>query len=144
MKVAYRFRRILFVSGSMLVMALLTLTIPKSPYADSSSTPDRVIYVSAMQFSFAFTNEPVASKEDMGAQIVDLEISRGSLVEFRVTSLDATHGFAIYNPKGAIFAQTQAMPGYTNRLRVRFDEPGKYPVLCLEYCGAAHHMMKTS
>jgi cytochrome c oxidase subunit 2 len=33
------------------------------------------------------------------------------------------------------------MPGYTNRLQVRFDQPGKYEILCLEYCGVAHHVM---
>jgi cytochrome c oxidase subunit 2 len=72
-----------------------------------------------------------------------LEIAPDTLVEFRVTSLDATHGFAVYNPTGAIIAQTQAMPGYINRLSVRFDEPGSYAVLCLEFCGMAHHNMRS-
>jgi cytochrome c oxidase subunit 2 len=40
-----------------------------------------------------------------------------------------------------IVAQTQAMPGYTNVLRYTFTEAGTYRVLCLEYCGAAHHVM---
>ena len=34
------------------------------------------------------------------------------------------------------------MPGYVNRLRVRFDRPGTYPVMCLEYCGMSHHVMR--
>jgi cytochrome c oxidase subunit II len=40
-----------------------------------------------------------------------------------------------------IVAQVQAMPGYTNVLRYTFNEPGVFRVLCLEYCGAAHHEM---
>ena len=39
-------------------------------------------------------------------------------------------------------AQTQAMPGYMNRLRVTFDQPGTYTVLCLEFCGMSHHRMR--
>jgi cytochrome c oxidase subunit 2 len=39
-------------------------------------------------------------------------------------------------------AQAQAMPGYVNRLQVRFTEAGEYEVLCLEYCGLAHHGMR--
>jgi cytochrome c oxidase subunit 2 len=41
-----------------------------------------------------------------------------------------------------IVAQTQAMPGYTNILRYTFSQPGTYQVLCLEFCGLAHHDMK--
>jgi cytochrome c oxidase subunit 2 len=65
----------------------------------------------------------------------------GVPVEFRVTSADVNHGFAIYDPGGRIVTQTQAMPGFTNRLVHTFAQPGKYRVLCLEYCGVAHHGM---
>ena len=33
------------------------------------------------------------------------------------------------------------MPGVTNRLVHTFTQPGKYRILCLEYCGLAHHGM---
>ncbi len=65
----------------------------------------------------------------------------GIPVEFHVTSADVNHGFAIYGPDDRIVTQTQAMPGFTNRLVHTFDQPGKYRVLCLEYCGLAHHGM---
>jgi cytochrome c oxidase subunit 2 len=65
----------------------------------------------------------------------------GQPVEFRVTSEDINHGFAIYDPEMRLVAQTQAMPGYTNRLNYTFSKPGTYKVLCLEYCGIAHHNM---
>lgn len=70
-------------------------------------------------------------------------ITAGIPVEFRVTSADVNHGFALYSPDERLVAQTQAMPGYTNRLVHTFDQPGKYQVLCLEYCGLAHHAMIT-
>jgi cytochrome c oxidase subunit II len=66
----------------------------------------------------------------------------GQTAEFHVTSGDVNHGFALYDPEFRIVAETQAMPGYTNVLRYTFTEPGTYQVLCLEYCGVAHHVMK--
>jgi cytochrome c oxidase subunit 2 len=88
-----------------------------------------------------------------GAQIVDVvgrqwtwqlsrnQVAAGIPVEFHVTSSDVNHGFAIYGPDDRILAQTQAMPGFTNRLVYTFRQPGIYRVLCLEYCGLAHHVM---
>lgn len=67
----------------------------------------------------------------------------GSPVEFRVTSKDVNHGFAIYAPSGRIATQTQAMPGFTNKLVHTFTEPGTYTVMCLEYCGIGHAPMTT-
>jgi cytochrome c oxidase subunit 2 len=70
------------------------------------------------------------------------EVRVGQLIEFKVTAADVNHGFAIYKDKTHMVAQAQAMPGYVNRLQVRFTEPGEYEVLCLEYCGVAHHGMR--
>lgn len=72
------------------------------------------------------------------------KVSAGSAVEFRVTSADVNHGFAIYAPNGRIITQTQAMPGYTNRLVHTFDEPGTYTVQCIEYCGVGHGPMRAT
>jgi len=71
------------------------------------------------------------------------QVEAGTPVEFRVTSADVNHGFALYAPDGRIVIQTQAMPGYTNRLLYTFREPGRYRILCMEYCGLVHHAMIT-
>jgi cytochrome c oxidase subunit 2 len=65
----------------------------------------------------------------------------GEPIEFRVSATDVNHGFAIYDEALAVQAQVQAMPGYTNVLRHTFTKPGVYKLLCLEYCGVAHHVM---
>ncbi len=65
----------------------------------------------------------------------------GSPVEFRVTSTDVNHGFAIYAPDGRIATQTQAMQSFTNKLVHTFSQPGNYTVMCLEYCGQGHAPM---
>ncbi|MCG3202807.1 MAG: hypothetical protein NFCOHLIN_02693 [Gammaproteobacteria bacterium] len=77
-------------------------------------------------------------------QITPATVRTGSAVEFRVTSGDVNHGFALYAPDGRIVTQTQAMPGYTNKLLHTFDRPGTYTVQCLEYCGIGHAPMTTT
>jgi cytochrome c oxidase subunit 2 len=74
-------------------------------------------------------------------QIKPETVKSGSVVEFRVTSDDVNHDFALYAPDGRIVTQTQAMPGYTNKLLYTFDTPGTYTVQCLEYCGLMHAEM---
>lgn len=74
-------------------------------------------------------------------QIEPETVQAGSAVEFRVTSADVNHGFAIYAPDGRIVIQTQAMPGYTNKLVHTFDQPGTYTIQCLEFCGVGHAPM---
>ena len=146
MKAAYKLRRVLFISGSAAVLILLAITLPNNPYNIRAEQTDEIVYATARQFSFTYSREPVTSVEELGrvATLPVLEISAGTVVEFRVTSLDATHAFGVYDPKGAVVAQTQAMPGYVNRLRLRFGEAGRYAVLCLEYCGVAHHIMRSA
>lgn len=86
----------------------------------------QVVSVVGRQWSWKFTPDTVRA---------------GSVVEFRVTSDDVNHDFAIYAPDGRIVTQTQAMPGYTNKLLYTFAEPGTYTVRCLEYCGLMHAQM---
>jgi cytochrome c oxidase subunit II len=69
------------------------------------------------------------------------EAQVGKPVAFHVTTADVNHGFGLYDPDLKLVAQTQAMPGYTNVLHHVFTRPGKYQVLCLEYCGLVHHGM---
>lgn len=69
-------------------------------------------------------------------------VQAGQLVEFQLTASDVNHGLAIYQNRTRLVAQAQAMPGYVNKLQVRFAEPGEYELLCLEYCGLAHHGMR--
>lgn len=75
--------------------------------------------------------------------ISQTRLTAGEPVEFRVTASDVNHGFAIYAPDGRIVIQTQAMPGFTNKILYTFRAPGTYRIMCLEYCGVAHNGMTT-
>lgn len=63
-------------------------------------------------------------------------------ISFAVTSADVNHGLGIYSPRGEMLGSVQAMPGYTNTLDVKLDEPGEYQLSCLELCGTGHHRMQ--
>lgn len=69
-------------------------------------------------------------------------VPAGTPIVFRVTSNDVNHGFGVANAQGTILFQTQGMPGYINQVEYTFSNPGTYQVLCLEYCGLAHHTMR--
>jgi cytochrome c oxidase subunit 2 len=128
----YRLRTRLFwvlvlVLGPAMIYSLLELPYSAShARAGASGAPPLVIEAKGYQWRWELSQSDVPT---------------GKTVEFLVSSADINHGFAIYDPEMRIVAQTQAMPGYTNKLRYTFSKPGTYKILCLEYCGVAHHNM---
>jgi cytochrome c oxidase subunit 2 len=96
---------------------------------------------------------PYSSGADVGAQVKVIggqfywsmspsSVPAGTEVDFAVTSADVNHGFGVYDPDGHLLGSVQAMPGYTNHLDLRLDEPGSYLVSCMEFCGFKHHEMR--
>lgn len=117
---------IVIVAGIVLSFATLR-DWPIAGHAAAAPKADVVIRATGQQFRWELDRDTVQP---------------GQLVEFELTSSDVNHGFAIYRDKQHLVAQAQAMPGYVSRLQVRFAETGDYEVLCLEYCGVAHHGMR--
>lgn len=134
-------RYFFFLLLSTLTIIFLSVTLPKSPYfLFADETPSTTIYVAARQYSYVMSLEALNLESPQGMNKIEIPVN--TLVEFRVTSLDVNHGFAIYNSSAELITQTQAMPGYVNRLRWKFPEPGIYNILCLEFCGAGHSFMR--
>lgn len=69
-----------------------------------------------------------------------LEVEAGSTVHFTLTSSDVIHGFEIPGTN----VNVMLVPGHVSHVSHTFDEPGEYLVLCNEYCGVAHEVMKTT
>ncbi len=136
----YRARLVYFILISAAVVIALAFTIPMTPYPVkfAEQQPDFLVKVTGEMWSWTLTPSSGAATAN-GSLVVPV----GKLVEFDVSSKDVNHNFAIYNSAGELVAQVQAMPDYTNRLFHRFAVPGHYYVLCLEYCGVAHHAMNT-
>jgi len=61
----------------------------------------------------------------------------GAHVTFYVTSEDVEHGFSI--PETSI--NTMVTPGWVSSLSYTFRKPGKFLLVCNEYCGAEHQLM---
>ena len=141
---ANRARKWMVVGFAVAMVLFLVLTLPGVPYADEDRQPDRIVHVSAKQFAFDLSDTPIETGDSAPAAYAMKSVKAGELIEFRVTSADVTHGFGIYTSDGKILTQTQAMPGYVNRLRHTFEEPGGYPVFCMEYCGVGHHAMRAT
>jgi len=141
---ANRVRQRFFIVLTGALVVFLALTLPRMPYPAEAQRPDRIVYVVGKQYAFALSETPIGSAQDWeeANYSQSVEVPLGSLVEFRVGTLDVNHGFSLYSPEGGLVAQTQAMPGYVNRLRVHFEAPGRYTVLCLEFCGMGHHRMR--
>ena len=138
-----RLRLLFFVSLGVILATFLALTLPALPYPADTQAPGRVVHAVGKHYAWSLTEGPgptLARWDDEFSPAV--AVPARTLVEFRVTTLDVNHGFSLYGPDGRLHAQTQAMPGYVNRLRVSFDEPGTYTVLCLEFCGMSHHRMR--
>ncbi len=118
--------------GATLVVVMLIITIytlrelPYNQPVYGAGNDPTIVDVEAIQF---------------GWKMSETEFKVGEPIEFHVTSTDVTHGFGIYDSELNLIAQTQAMPDYTNKVYITFDKPGTYDVLCLEYCGLAHHLM---
>ena len=66
-----------------------------------------------------------------------ITVPKGSTVDFYVTSADVTHGFYIYRTN----VNLTALPSVVGFAQAHFNEAGKYPFLCHEYCGLGHHEM---
>jgi len=107
--------------------ALLAATIFFIPYDDTDAVAGaQRVHVVGQQF--AWRVEPST-------------VRAGEPIEFVVEATDVNHGFGLYNADDELVFQVQAMPGREHHVVRRLRDPGTYRILCLEFCGAAHHQM---
>lgn len=106
---------------------LLLVTLPFIPYGkNSAEAGQQRVNVEGLQF--AWVMDPPS-------------ISAGVPTRFTVAAADVNHGFAVYNDKNTMLFQVQAVPDHPTDIVHTFDEPGRYQVVCLEFCGVGHHKM---
>ena len=94
---------------------------------------DQVVRVLAFQWGFAFVNE----EDEISRNAV--VVQPGETVLFSLFANDVIHGFNI--PAASITAEFE--PGVERNVWIRApQEPGKYLIQCLNYCGVGHAQMK--
>ena len=127
-KNAYRLRGKLFLIILLVIVPVIGYTLTQMPYPTEKITSQATKSVQAVGHQWYWVISDLTAKVD-------------EPVMYNVTSADVNHGFGVYDAELNVIAQTQAMPGYINDLLVSYPKPGKYRILCLEYCGLAHHAM---
>lgn len=106
---------------------LLLSTLAFIPYGDNAEAAGQQrVTVDSQQFAWTVTPNTITA---------------GQPVRFAVTSRDVSHGFAVYNDDNVLLFQIQAVPGATSHITYTFKVPGRYQVVCLEFCGVNHHDM---
>lgn len=58
-------------------------------------------------------------------------------ITIKAVSRDVTHGIRIPDTN----VNVMVIPGQVSEVEVNFSEPGRYSVICHEYCGLQHHTM---
>lgn len=112
------------VTGSVAVVLLFTIFLV--PYGESAGPAKQVVNVTGQQFAFVLQPSTVKA---------------GTPVEFRLSSPDVTHGFAVFDPDGDFQFQAQVIPEHTQLAVRTFTTPGTYRIVCFEFCGVNHHNM---
>ena len=108
------------------LVATLVATMIFVPYGQSAGPDKQVVKVTAQQFAFT---------------IVPAKVQANRPVEFVLTSRDTTHGFGLATDNYNIIKQAQIPPEHTQLLVHTFTTPGRYRIVCLEYCGVRHAAM---
>lgn len=129
----------LIVGGGILLPALVipllwVLTLREAAATiDPSTEPAVTVEVTAHQWWYE-----VRYPEHGFTVRNELHIPAGRPVRLHVTSGDVIHSFWIPRLSGKI----DMIPGRTNASWVQADEPGRYPLICAEFCGLEHARMR--
>ncbi len=70
-----------------------------------------------------------------------VQVKAGEFVQFSATSTDVTYGFGVFRKDNSMVFQMQVLPGRSNLIIWKFDEPGMYDVRSTEYSGPKHNDM---
>ena len=107
------------------VLALATLAF--IPYGDNAkASGQQNVKVEGQQFAWIVNPSTITA---------------GTPVRFEVTAKDVNHGFGVYNDDNTMLFQIQAVPDSVSHIVYTFKNPGRYQVVCLEFCGVGHHKM---
>ncbi len=109
-------------------IVITTASLWSWPHAVSDESEAIVVNATGAQWSWDIDNE---------------ELPLGKPVVFNVHTEDVTHGLGVVDETGRLLFQAQAIPGYVNKVEYVFSKAGEYRVICMEYCGLAHHDMTT-
>ncbi len=119
----------------LIIVAVIANAVTFSPLIPSMQynvyareAPSKIVEITIRDYQFILPENPI-------------KIKAGELVEFVVKSEDVTYGFGVFRKDGTMVFQMQVVPGYENRIKWVFDEPGVYSIRSTEYSGLEHSRM---
>lgn len=122
------------VAGGLLALFLLWWVIGFRQFVKLQDPPrnSQTVYAIGKQWmwSFAYPNG--------GGSNGVLYVPVGVPVKLVMTSRDVIHSF--YVPEFRV--KQDLVPGLTTTVWFEVEKPGRYPILCTEYCGANHSTMR--
>ncbi len=120
-----------------LIPTLIVLTMfyfGWSSYTGLRNVPTGAIEidVEAQMFSWLFYYPDDKESED------ELVVPEGKAIKLNITSMDVIHGLFI----PAFRVKVDAVKGMTTYVWFYADKKGEYDILCAEYCGLDHALMR--
>ncbi len=115
------------------VVALLVVTLGGTifaiPYGSDQSSAGVKQRVKITGRQFAWTIQPA-------------RVRVGQKTAIRLDAADVNHAMGIFDPRNRLIKQVNVAPGVSQAVTVTFDDPGRYTIRCLEFCGVDHHLME--
>jgi len=109
-------------------MLMLAMPVLAGGHQDAAPPAPRVINIVAERFLFTPS---------------EITVDQGTVVEFRLTSDDTSHGFRLIGP-GDINLEIPKRGRGDIRVKFEAKEPGQYTFECSHICGAGHNFMRGS
>jgi cytochrome c oxidase subunit 2 len=104
-------------------------------WADLQNTQGDVLTVEAIGYQFGFQFRYPKLANPVSNQEMHLPVNTPTTIH--VTSRDVIHGFWVPELR----MKADMVPGLINTIRVTPQVPGKYRIICTEFCGVLHGKM---
>jgi cytochrome c oxidase subunit 2 len=123
---------------AVLVTAIAVYSGVALAQAEDIPADHRVVEVSGQQFAWTFAYPDVKLQNGQPLRSGELVLPVDEPVEFRIASKDVIHSFWV--PQWRM--KQDAVQGITTRTVVTPTRTGTFPVVCTEFCGLGHALMR--
>ena len=107
-------------------------------WADLQNSQGDVLTVEAIGYQFGFQFRYPKLAQPVADQVMHLPMNTPTTIH--VTSRDVIHGFWVPELR----MKADMVPGLVNTIRVTPQVPGKYRIICTEFCGILHGKMQAT
>ena len=131
------------VATFVIIMILFFSSVPVILQINEGYDPAEAEYVVIVAEQFQWTITPPGGDESDTVVIAGnseeniLELKVGQKYILNITSKDVIHSFFVYK----LSFKMDALPNHINQYFLEIVEPGRYQIVCAEFCGTGHYVM---